>query len=117
MDVYKIKQKMVRHLESMLFDYGAYVSVIILRVLIINSDRGYSNESYEEVRSGRMFQKSMGILGDPDFSSRRQMSMESLYGAPVKPWVGAQDDFNILVTDNPDAFKMGEVMKRWSEAH
>lgn len=117
-DVYKIKQKMVRHLESMLFDYGAYVSVIIPKSRIdsiINSDRGYSNESYEEVRSGRMFQKSMGILGDPDFSSRRQMSMESLYGAPVKPWVGTQDDFNIMVTDNPDAFKMGEVMKRWSE--
>ena len=118
---YKIKTKMKKHLEDMLFDYGAHISVIIPKSRIdsiINSDRGWSNESYQAVKMGEMIPKSIGVLGDPDISIssmvKRGYSMESMYNAPVKPHVGPRDFF-VTVTDNPDAFKMGEITKRWQE--
>ena len=118
---YKIKTKMKKHLEDMLFDFGAHISVIIPKSRIdsiINSDRGWSNEAYQSVRTGEMIPKSIGVLGDPDISVANMLgrgySMESMYNAPVKPYVGPKD-FNLTVTDNPDAFKLGEITKRWQE--
>lgn len=116
---YKIKTKMKKHLEDMLFDYGAHISVIIPKSRIdsiINSDRGWSNEAYEQVRQGTLIPKSIGVLGDPDISianlTGRQYSIENMYNAPVKPFVGLKD-FNLTVTDNPDAFKLGEITRKW----
>lgn len=118
---YKIKTKMKKHLEDMLFDFGAHISVIIPKSRIdsiINSDRGWSNEAYQSVRTGEMIPKSIGVLGDPDISVAnmvgRGYSMESMYNGVVKPHVGHRD-FNLTVTDNPDAFKLGEITKRWQE--
>lgn len=118
---YKIKTKMKKHLENMLFDYGSHISVIIPKSRIdsiINSDRGWSNEAYNSVKSGNMIPKSIGVLGDPDISianmTGRGYSMESMYNAPVKPFVGFSE-FGVSITDNPDAFKLGEITKKWQE--
>ena len=118
---YKIKTKMKKHLEDMLFDYGAHISVIIPKSRIdsiINSDRAWSNEAYSSVMKGEMIPKSIGVLGDPDISVKgfleRGYSMESMYNVPIKPHVGLPD-FCITVTDNPDAFKLGEFTKQWQE--
>lgn len=118
---YKIKTKMKKHLEDMLFDYGSHISVIIPKSRIdsiINSDRGFSNEAYEQVRNNTLIPQSIGVLGDPDFSMGRQSgrswSVEQAFNAPVKSYVGHKD-FCLNVTDNPDAFKLGEITKRWQE--
>lgn len=118
---YKIKSKMKKHLEDMLFDYGAHISVIIPKSRIdsmINSERGWSNEAYQSVKSGELIPKSIGVLGDPDISIAnmigRGYSVESMHNAPIKPYVGPRD-FAITVTDNPDAFKLGEITRRWQE--
>lgn len=118
---YRIKTKMKKHLEDMLFDYGAHISVIIPKSRIdsiINSDRSWSNEAYESVVKGNMIPISIGVLGDPDLTlaklTGRQHSMENLYNAPVKPHVGSLD-WGVTVTDNPDAFKLGEITRRWQE--
>ena len=118
---YKIKTKMKKHLEDMLFDYGAHISVIIPKSRIdsiINSDRGFSNEAYEQVKKQNLIPNSIGVLGDPDISvasmTGRHYSMESLYNAPVKPHIGSLD-FHLTVTDNPDAFKLGAITKQWQD--
>lgn len=118
---YKIKVKMKKHLEDMLFDAGAHISVIIPKSRIdsiISSDRGWSNEAYAAVKNGNIIPKSIGVLGDPNISVAnlygRGYSVESMYNAPINSNVGPKDFF-VTVTDNPDAFKLGEITKQWQD--
>lgn len=117
---YDIKRKMKRHLEDALFDYGAHISVILPKSRIdsiINSDRGYSNETYTAAMQGKLAPANIGILGDPNYYSEynsRHFSVENLRNTQIDNNVG-HANFCLSITDNIDAFKYGEFTKRFQE--
>lgn len=119
---YKIKNKMKKHLDDILFDHGAHISVIIPKSRIdslINNSHSFSNESYNEIRSGKLIPNFIGILGSNQYALnerllRHQASNENYLSGMISPNVGPVE-FGVTISDNIENVRAGIALAKMQE--
>ena len=122
--VYKIEPEMSPILERVLFDSGSYPVAVIPESSIDDMLNGKKNITTEALT--RHFNSDgtpvtcgylgSGVSGKIDVK-RPTNSMESLLmwgnsSTDINPWLSQDENFNIVITDNPDVLKLPALEQR-----
>lgn len=116
--VYKIENEMSTIIERVLFDSGSYPVAVIPESSIdemLTGDRNITTESMSKLFNSDGTIRNRGYLGHTIQKVEEAVSYKSSlenfmnWGSTVgeiNPWLLSNEDFGIIVTDNPDVLKM-----------